>query len=279
MVIVGFAIAVYFDAQKRGVKHQGTGKFLDLGPVGWAVATGLLWIISFPLYLVSRSKTPDESGLPTQGKNNAVGWIIYFVVLALIGLSQFSGSPQERSINDQLAPVAETPDRAQAETSTPAKAPAMRIDFANLQDAIASTLPHMADTSNGEISKGGAFLALWSDRNLKWSELQEVPAGKFALVMKDSETQRGKRICTSGTVIEISVDATVPGKKIYIGGMYDDSGSLYRFVAVRSTGEIVAQSRAKFCGIITGQQHYPNSVGGVAHSVHLVGMFDLPENK
>lgn len=167
----------------------------------------------------------------------------------------------------------------QAEVSTPAKAPAMRIDFANLRDAIASTQPQMADMANGEISKGAAILALWADSNMKWSELQEVPAGKFALVMKDSETQRGKKICTSGTVIEISVDATVPGRKIYIGGMYGDSGSLYRFVAVRSTGEIVAQSRARFCGVITGQQHYPNSIGGVAHAVHLVGMFDLPENR
>jgi len=99
------------------------------------------------------------------------------------------------------------------------------------------------------------------------------------MVMKDSNSQRGSRICTGGRVIEISVDNTVPGGKVFLGGMYNDAGQLYRFVAVRSTGEIVANSRAKFCGIVTGQQHYANSVGGIAHAVHLVGMFDLPENK
>lgn len=150
--------------------------------------------------------------------------------------------------------------------------------WANLREAIATTRLNMTDIQGADLSVGAAKLALWSAANLRWSELQEIPAGKYAMVMKDPDTQRGSRICTSGQIIEIAVDRTV-SPKIFLGGMFDDSGRLYRFIAVGSTGEIVAESRAKFCGIVTGQQHYENSAGGVAHSVHLVGMFDLPENR
>lgn len=149
----------------------------------------------------------------------------------------------------------------------------------NLSRAIAGTVSEMAEIRGNDISKGAAKLIIWGTDNLKWSELQEIPVAKYAMVMKDPESQRGKRICTSGQLVEIEVDNAIPGKKIYHGGIFDESGHLYRFVAIGSTGELVARSRARFCGIVTGQQHYQNSAGGVAHAVHLVGMFDLPENK
>jgi len=148
----------------------------------------------------------------------------------------------------------------------------------NLRQAIASTRLDMKDTQDANVSVGAAKLAIWGAENMRWAELQELPQGKYGMVMKDPDTQRGSRLCTSGQVIEIAKDGSVP-QKIYVGGMFGTEGNLYRFIAVGSTGEIVANSRAKFCGIVTGQQHYPNSVGGEAHAVHLVGMFDLPENK
>lgn len=151
--------------------------------------------------------------------------------------------------------------------------------WGNLREAISGTILEMKDTDNGKVSNGAAKLAIWSAENMRWDELNALPIGKYAMVMKDSESQLGNRICVSGSVIEIVVDNSVPGKKIFIGGMFDDGGRIYRFIAVRSTGEVVERSRARFCGVITGQQHYPNSAGGVAHAVFLVGMFDLPENK
>lgn len=156
---------------------------------------------------------------------------------------------------------------------------APKLGIGNLKNFIDATKRHMADIHDSGLDAGSVALTLWGADHMKWSELQEVPDGKYAMVMKDSDSQRGKKICTNGRVIEIAVDRSVPDKKIFIGGMYDDAGRIYRFIAVHSTGEIVANSRAKFCGIITGQQHYPNSAGGMAHAVHLVGMFDLPENK
>lgn len=150
--------------------------------------------------------------------------------------------------------------------------------WGNLREAIAGTRLEMADVQGEDVSVGAAKLAIWGADNMRWVELQEVPLGKYGLVMKDSNTQRGARLCTSGQVIEIAKDRTVP-QDIYLGGMFGSAGNLYRFIALKSTGEIVAKSGARFCGIVTGQQHYPNSIGGVAHAVHLVGMFDLAENK
>ena len=151
--------------------------------------------------------------------------------------------------------------------------------WANLQQAIASTRFDMKDIQGADVSLGAAKLALWGTENMHWSELQEIPTTKYGLVMKDPESQRGQKLCTNGEVIEITLDRSVPGQKVFLGGMYDDGGRIYRFIAVKSTGEIMAHSRARFCGVVTGQQHYENSMGGVAHAVHLVGMFDLPENK
>lgn len=150
--------------------------------------------------------------------------------------------------------------------------------WANLREAVASTMLDMADIHGIGVSKGAALLAIWGSDHMKWSELQAVPSSKYGMVMKEPDSQRGKRLCATGHVIEIAKDSSVP-QQIYLGGLSDEDGKIYRYIAVGSTGEIVADSRARFCGVVTGQQHYPNSVGGEAHAVHLVGMFDLPENK
>lgn len=165
---------------------------------------------------------------------------------------------------------------------TPNAAPAapapLQLSWSTLNEAIAATRLDMADVQGDEVSKGAALLAIWGADHMKWGELQAIPAGKYGMVMKEPDSQRGARLCVNGRVIEIAVDTTVP-QKIYQGGMFDADGRIYRFIAGGSTGEIMAESHAKFCGIVTGQQHYPNSAGGVAHAVHLVGMFDLPENR
>jgi hypothetical protein len=59
IIIIATSIWVYFDAKKIGVKKSGekaqTGKgALNMGPLGWAICSLLLWIIMFPLYLIKR---------------------------------------------------------------------------------------------------------------------------------------------------------------------------------------------------------------------------------
>lgn len=155
------------------------------------------------------------------------------------------------------------------------------IDFPSLSAAIAGTKLEMTDFNDVNFSRGAAILAVWGARNMTWDDLQKVEQGKYGMVMKDPDSQRGKRLCTYGEIIEIQVDNSVPGK-VYLGGLnvYTDEGMrIYRFVAVGSTGELVAGSQARFCGVITGKNSYQNSAGGTTHAVHLVGMFELPENK
>lgn len=135
----------------------------------------------------------------------------------------------------------------------------------------------MADTAD-EPSKGAAELTVWSIENLTWKELAKQPKTRPALVMKDSDNERGKLICASGQIVEIKAENAL-STKIFEGEVADeDQGAVYRFVAVKSTGELVQGDPATFCGIVIGRFDYSNSDGGVAHAIQLVGMFKLPEN-
>ena len=169
---------------------------------------------------------------------------------------------------------------AQTNATTPAAAAPVAAPVVQepttLADAIAVAKPSMTDESE-KLSSGAVMLGRWSMNHMEWKELNALPDTKRALVMKDADEQRGKKICISGNVIEIGAE-NVDGKKVYIGGMYTGSMDVYRFIAVKSTGEIAEKSRAKFCGVVIGRFDYANSAGGVAHAVQLVGMFDLPEN-
>lgn len=134
----------------------------------------------------------------------------------------------------------------------------------------------MGDTQE-TFSEGAQMLALWASDRIEWKELAAVPSTHAALVLKDSEDQLGKRICSSGEIVEIFANELAG--KVYVGELVNlDSGSIYRFIALRSTGDLVEHSDARFCGIVTGKVDYANSMGGESHAIQLVGMFDLPEN-
>lgn len=193
--------------------------------------------------------------------------LILAAALALTACS--SGTDSKTAKEPAAAPAAES--TASPKTETPAEA-----SYANLAEAIVGIRPTMTDTSN-EISTGAVSMALWSADNLKWSELQALPKTKASLVMKDSEEQRGKLICATGNIIEIASEKA-EGKKFFEGGLYDANGTVFRFIAVKSSGELVEQSHSTICGVVIGKQDYSNSMGGVAHAVFLVGMFKLPEN-
>ena len=170
-----------------------------------------------------------------------------------------------------IAPVAE-PEPQPQEAVLP------RLDYPDLASAIDGIKPQMTDTTN-EVDEGAIWLALWSREHLNWTDLQALKPSKASLVMKDADTQRGLRLCPTGYIGEITADDSLGTPKVFTGGLIDNSGQIYRFIAVKSTGEIVKGSTAKFCGIVTGRLMFSNSVGGTTHAVSLVGMFDLPENR
>lgn len=213
--------------------------------------------------------------------------------LALSAVSGVAGLAMGIQIGEGRAVIA--PAGASSDVSTPgapavgapAEKPAAptlveRLSAAQtLGAAFAIARPGMGDTQ-GAVSPGSTLLARWAmSHGTRWGDLETIPETRQSLVMKDSSTEIGKRICARGKIVEISA-ADLPEGKAFEGGIFNGSrysSPIVKFVAFGSTGELVARKRAKFCGIVTGRHSYSNSGGGVTHAVYAVGMFDLPENK
>jgi len=135
----------------------------------------------------------------------------------------------------------------------------------------------MHDTTN-EWSPGGLALTVWAAKHLSWKDVAVAKnETSFALVRKDSDEERGKRICTSGLLIQIERQQ-LGEVKAYSGLLLNDYNSIFSFHVVGSTGDLVEQRRARLCGVVVGAYNYGNSGGGTGHAVAVVGMFDLPQN-
>jgi hypothetical protein len=169
---------------------------------------------------------------------------------------------------------------AVAELPAPPKELTLQYKLAetsSLQLAVQLLRPMFKDTQD-EADPAARALALWCTQRLDWNSLSGLPETSRAKVMKDPEPERGKRLCASGTIIEIHNDRS-SGRSIYSGGINTASFDIVRFYAVKSTGDLVEKSIARICGVVTGTETYSNSAGGVSHAVLVVGMFDLPENR
>lgn len=148
----------------------------------------------------------------------------------------------------------------------------------SLAEAIEQARPLMTDTFD-ETSPGAAMLALWAAKKLRWVDV-EVKKNEttFARIRKDAETNRGKRMCFRGRIVQIAKDAS-SGDPVFLGLMLIGYSEIARFLAVADTGDLVERSRARFCGVVIGTYDYSNSAGGTGHAITFVGMFDLPENR
>jgi|APLak6261679142_1056127.scaffolds.fasta_scaffold00108_39 hypothetical protein len=176
-----------------------------------------------------------------------------------------SPAPADAPAAAPAAPVEETPLQKSSKLTTFAEA----RDFAK---------PYMSDVVN-EPSEGALIFAAWAFGHLK---LDDVLVAKdettFALVQKDPDEERGKRVCYGGTIIQIEVVKTPFGKG-YDGILMNQRGDLFKFLVAGKTGALVARSWGRVCGVVIGKYQYSNSGGGTGHAVQLVGMFDLPENR
>lgn len=188
------------------------------------------------------------------------------------------GCSKDRSVqsDDPVAPAARA---VKEEREPPPPTPFERIQAApNLRAAFAIAKPEMVDAHDDE-GKGTLLFLAWAAKSMVWSDVGVAQdESSYALVMKDADEERGKRMCVPGNLIQISVEKADVGK-VHIGLLMSDAGNLYRFLGVRSSGSLVQRSRARFCGVVTGRYDYSNSGGGTGHAVKLVGMFDLPENR
>lgn len=230
---------------------------------------------------------PDSSQMNVVGADRSpnVGWktaVFAFVALGAFiyfGAMTCTGSTRTTSNAVTASPI---PTFAAAPPPDPAELTRQwlaRADASDWRAAFEAAQDEMSDTPN-EDSHGTALLALWAARRMRWSDVT-VPQDEttFALVRKDPDAQRGKRMCSSGTIIEIREEKPATQGRLAHGLFNSDSDHLYRFWAAGSTGALVEQSYTTFCGIVTGKFDYSNSAGGTGHAVTQVGMFDLPENR
>ena len=192
--------------------------------------------------------------------------------------------PQNGEANSSPAPQSQQePDRV-AQPPPPEPSPAERAleqvleSGDTLPQAIETLRPMMTDTHGEAMDPGAVILAIWAaSKNVKWEDLQAIPATKYGLVMKDPDSERGKRLCARGSIVQIQVERTEYGK-LFHGVFATSRYQFIRYSVVGSTGELIEGSRAKLCGVVTGLSSYPNVQGGITHSVYVVGMFDLPVN-
>jgi hypothetical protein len=205
--------------------------------------------------------------------DNSKNWIIGALIAVIVFL--IIKKPETRP---DLPHDAEAPSVPTESTAPEANSLEINLSYKTLNEALNAYVPMMSDFAETEVSKGALLLAAWSSNNLNWENLNSVNSSKYKLMMKDSDSERGKRLCVSGQIVEIAKEKS-DTFNIYSGGLVDNYFNIYRFIAVKDTGDLVAGSHAKFCGIFTGKNDYSNSQGGVAHSVHLIGIFDLPSNK
>lgn len=147
-----------------------------------------------------------------------------------------------------------------------------------LDQALKVAKPLMTDTHNEE-SPGAIVLGAWGIKHMVWSDVGVTKnETTTALIHKDSDEARGKRMCVGGSIIEIHIDKSDFGK-VGLGLLVLDNAELVHFIAVGSSGALVKDSPARFCGVVTGIYNYSNSGGGTGHAVNVVGMFDLADNR
>jgi len=178
----------------------------------------------------------------------------------------------------------ESSGAATAEPAAPAAvtAPAARekthgevlAGIESLTGAIEYVKPLCADTAD-EHSTGTLLLTLWGKDKLRAKDIMALPEVSFAAAMKDSEEARGKRLCGTGKVLQISksVSPVWEGKKVWEGLLILPGMRLVKYIAIGETGEIVEDSTATFCGVVTGKYQYQKAGGGFAHSLAVVGVF------
>lgn len=158
---------------------------------------------------------------------------------------------------------------------------AERLEQSDLGQSVELLRPNFEAQHSGPTPGLAAeTLAVWASMRLTWDQLAPLPSTTYAKVKKDPQMEIGHRLCVNSLrVVQITADRSEGRIPVYRGLLRFTSGSMLSFVAVGSTGDLVEQSQASYCGVVTGLWEFPNVSNGLTNTVHTVGMFALPENK
>lgn len=144
-----------------------------------------------------------------------------------------------------------------------------------IDERIEIVRPLLEDVHN-DVSLGTSVFAYWAAKGMYWNHVAYGAAETTVeRVMKDSDATRGGRMCYRGEVLQISKTDLGDGRHVFEGVLSTRrQGHALHFYAAGDTGDLVQGSKARFCGIVMGRISYDNTLGGTAHAVELVGMFD-----
>lgn len=198
------------------------------------------------------------------------------LVVALAAVACKSGKKGGIGAETSAATVASV---APPPAPPPPETPEEQVDKLDFDAALAYAKPTMDDTKD-EDSAGAVLFSVWASRHMHWTDVSvATDETTFALTQKDPDEARGKRLCTSGQIVQIEVEKLKNGSKLNIGLLLTGGGNIYRFITAGSSGTLVENSYARLCGVVTGKYTYSNSAGGTGHAVEVIGVFDLPANK
>lgn len=130
------------------------------------------------------------------------------------------------------------------------------------------------DSTSSELTEDGVpefirGMVTWHQAvGMTWGAINNIPETTYARMKKDILAETGKRFCFEGRVNDIVVDRSIK-PPIARARMFVPYESYIYVIAVKSSGDIVSDSVAGFCGIVGEYKSEPI----------LIGMFDLPENK
>lgn len=159
----------------------------------------------------------------------------------------------------------------------------IRDSYPTLESAIAGYRDEdlMAEelVNNQDASDFMRKLVIWDALvGMNWDELNSIPETNYKKMNKDIIAESGKRFCFKGRVDRIQVNRTVKPAFADAVMVVPYEGRV-AIVAVKSSGDILPDTEARFCGIVAGTRSYQTIMGTPGSLPDLVGMFDLPENK
>lgn len=147
-----------------------------------------------------------------------------------------------------------------------------------LSDFVEQSKPSMNDTIDSRPQASSYLVNFMNLKDIKIKDILKLPQTSRGKILKDPEAERGHQLCVTGNLVQISANRK-SGNVEYTGIMMDQTFQPVIFAAVGDTGELVARSKARFCGIVIGKMSYSNTGGGQSSGPYLVGLFDLKKNK
>ena len=198
------------------------------------------------------------------------------ILLATVLLTLIGCSKQSDNNENMTQPAVAQPEIE--EKSDSEKYAELLASQDTLSKAVNMIKPTMSDEFDAFPSSAGILASWMNEKNVKISDIRSLESSTRGKILKDSFSERGKRLCISATLVEIQVDRSA-GFAPYHAGLVNNYTDVTRVLAIGSTGDLVADSNATFCGVIVGKVGFTNASGGTTNAPYLVGMFDLPENR